>query len=290
MFFDKDDEDYSVLIKKLAKKIRECDAVIIGAGSGLSTSAGLTYSGERFEKYFFDFIGKYHFKDMYSAGFYPFETLEEYWAYWSRHIYYNRYINAPKDTYCKLMKIVKDKDYFILTTNVDHQFQKAGVDKKRLFYTQGDYGLWQCSKPCHQQTYDNKDIVKQMITQQNNMKIPSSLIPCCPKCGAPMTMNLRCDQSFVQDDGWYQAHHRYEDFLRKHKDLNVLYLELGVGGNTPVIIKYPFWNYTYKNKKATYACINLKEVACPKEIKKQSILIDGDIHQILCDILKETEK
>lgn len=290
MFFDREYEDDEVLIKKLAKKIKTCDAIIIGAGSGLSTSAGLTYSGERFERYFSDFIEKYLLGDMYSAGFYPYETLEEYWAYWSRHIYYNRYVDAPKDTYQQLLKLVKDKDYFVLTTNVDHQFQKSGFDKKRLFYTQGDYGLWQCSKPCHQQTYDNEDIVKQMINQQKDMKIPTSLIPHCPKCGAPMIMNLRCDQTFVQDDGWYQAQSRYEDFLRKHKDLNVLYLELGVGGNTPVIIKYPFWNYTHQNKKATYASINLGEMICPKEIQKQSILIDGDIHQVICNLLKEMEE
>ena len=273
-------------IKKLASQIKECDAIVIGAGSGLSTSAGFTYSGERFEKYFSDFIERYHFKDMYSAGFYPFETKEEYWAYWSRHIYYNRYINTPKDTYRKLLNIVKDKNYFVLTTNVDHQFQKNGFDKKRLFYTQGDYGLWQCSKPCHQDTYDNETIVKQMISQQNNMKIPTSLIPHCPKCGAPMTMNLRCDQTFVQDEGWYQAQKRYKDFLNQYKDSQVLYLELGVGGN----IKYPFWNYTFENKKATYASINLGEITSPKEIKTQSILIDGDIHQVLCDLIIEMEK
>lgn len=283
-------KNYNELIKKLLYKIKECDAIVIGAGSGLSTSAGLSYSGERFERFFSDFIKKYHLRDMYSAGFYPYETLEEYWAYWSRHIYYNRYIDAPKDTYLNLLKLVKDKDYFVLTTNVDHQFQKAGFDSKRLFYTQGDYGLWQCSKPCHQQTYDNEEVVQQMILQQKNMKIPSSLIPYCPKCGAPMTMNLRCDQTFVQDDGWYKANARYEDFLRRHDDLKVLYLELGVGANTPAIIKYPFWNYTYRNKNASYICINYGEIPCPRDIKNQSILIDEDIHHVLCDLLKEMEE
>lgn len=284
------DEDYNVLIQKLAVKIKECDAIVIGAGSGLSTSAGLTYAGERFERYFSDFIEKYHLKDMYSAGFYPYQTLEEYWAYWSRHIYYNRYIDAPKNTYQNLLKLVEKKDYFVLTTNVDHQFQKAGFDLKRLFYTQGDYGLWQCSKPCHQQTYDNEKVIHQMIEQQKDMKIPASLIPYCPKCKAPMTMNLRCDHTFVQDDGWYKANLRYEDFLKRHDGLKVLYLELGVGANTPGIIKYPFWNLVYKNKKATYACVNLGELACPRDIKKRSLLIDGDIHGVICDLLKELEK
>lgn len=281
--------NYSQQLKNLANHIKECEAIIIGAGSGLSSAAGLTYSGERFIKYFSDFINKYHLTDMYSAGFYPYESLEEYWAYWSRHIYYNRYIDAPKDTYQKLLQLVKDKDYFVLTTNVDHQFQKAGFDKKRLFYTQGDYGLWQCSKPCHQKTYDNKEIVEKMLLQQKDLKIPSSLIPYCPKCGAFMTMNLRCDQTFVQDEGWYQGQFRYNDFINKHRDLKIIYLELGVGQNTPVIIKYPFWNYTNSNKKATYVCINYGESICPDEIKKQAILINGDIDQVINDLLLELE-
>lgn len=281
--------NYSQQLKNLANHIKECEAIIIGAGSGLSSAAGLTYSGERFNKYFSDFINKYHLTDMYSAGFYPYESLEEYWAYWSRHIYYNRYIDAPKDTYQKLLQLVKDKDYFVLTTNVDHQFQKAGFDKKRLFYSQGDYGLWQCSKPCHQKTYDNKEIVEKMLLQQKDLKIPSSLIPYCPKCGAFMTMNLRCDQTFVQDEGWDQGKFRYNDFINKHRDLKIIYLELGVGQNTPVIIKYPFWNYTNSNKKATYACINYGESFCPDEIKKQAILISGDIDQVINDLLLELE-
>lgn len=281
--------NYSQQLKNLANHIKECEAIIIGAGSGLSSAAGLTYSGERFNKYFSDFINKYYLTDMYSAGFYPYESLEEYWAYWSRHIYYNRYIDAPKDTYQKLLQLVKDKDYFVLTTNVDHQFQKAGFDKKRLFYSQGDYGLWQCSKPCHQKTYDNKEIVEKMLLQQKDLKIPSSLIPYCPKCGAFMTMNLRCDQTFVQDEGWYQGQFRYNDFINKHRDLKIIYLELGVGQNTPVIIKYPFWNYTNSNKKATYVCINYGESFCPDEIKKQAILINGDIDQVINDLLLELE-
>lgn len=281
--------NYSQQLKNLANHIKECEAIIIGAGSGLSSAAGLTYSGERFNKYFSDFINKYHLTDMYSAGFYPYESLEEYWAYWSRHIYYNRYIDAPKDTYQKLLQLVKDKDYFVLTTNVDHQFQKAGFDKKRLFYSQGDYGLWQCSKPCHQKTYDNKEIVEKMLLQQKDLKIPSSLIPYCPKCGAFMTMNLRCDQTFVQDEGWNQGQFRYNDFINKHRDLKIIYLELGVGRNTPVIIKYPFWNYTNSNKKATYVCINYGESFCPDEIKKQAILISGDIDQVINDLLLELE-
>ena len=243
-------EDYSEGIGRLAEAVKEADAVVIGAGSGLSTSAGLTYSGERFEKYFGDFIAKYHIWDMYSGGFYPYPDLEEYWAWWSRHIYYNRYVDALEPVYPNLHEVVKDKDYFVLTTNVDHQFQKAGFDKKWLFYTQGDYGLWQCSKSCHQKTYDNEDVVRRMISEQKDMKISTELIPKCPVCGAPMTMNLRCDGTFVQDEGWYAASGRYDDFIRRHKETRILFLELGVGGNTPVIIKYPFWQMTAANPKA----------------------------------------
>ena len=260
---------------------------MIGAGAGLSTSAGFTYSGERFERYFGDFIQKYHIRDMYSGGFYPYSGLEEYWAWWSRHIYYNRYVDAPKPVYPALYETVGNKDYFVLTTNVDHQFQKAGFDKKRLFYTQGDYGLWQCSEACHQKTYDNEEAVRQMLAKQRDMKIPAELIPVCPVCGAPMTMNLRQDASFVQDEGWYAAAERYEDFIRRHKELRILFLELGVGGNTPGIIKYPFWQMTAENPKAVYACINYGEAGGPKEIEAKSICIDGDIGDTLLRLVSK---
>ncbi len=268
-------------IERLKLEIECTDAIVIGAGAGLSTSAGLTYSGKRFETYFSDFHKRYGITDIYSGGFYPFNTLEEYWAWWSRHIYYNRYTTPPLPTYETLLSLVKNKDYFVLTTNVDHQFQRAGFDKKRLFYTQGDYGLWQCSRACHPKTYDNEQAVKKMLVEQNNMKIPSNLIPYCPVCGAPMTMNLRCDDSFVQDEGWYKAAKRYEDFIQKHRHKKILFLELGVGNNTPAIIKYPFWQMTLKNKNALYACINQGEAYAPREISDRSICINGDIGEII---------
>ncbi len=282
----KSTESYSEGIGRLAEAVKEADAIVIGAGSGLSTSAGFTYSGERFEKYFGDFITKYHIRDMYSGGFYPYPALEEYWAWWSRQIYYNRYVDAPKPVYPALYEMVKDKDYFVLTTNVDHQFQKTGFDKKRLFYTQGDYGLWQCSGPCHQKTYDNEDAVRKMISEQKDRKIPTELIPKCPVCGAPMTMNLRCDGTFVRDEGWYAASGRYDDFVRRHKETRILFLELGVGGNTPAIIKYPFWQMTAENPKAVYACINYGEAVCPKDIEKQSICLNRDIGEAINDMIK----
>ena len=275
---------YSEQISQVKQALDEADAVIIGAGSGLSTSAGLTYSGERFQKYFGDFIQKYGIQDMYSGGFFHFETLEEHWAWWSRHIMINRYEKAPKPVYDELLKLVCDKDYFVITTNVDHQFQLAGFDKKRLFYTQGDYGLWQCSQPCCQKTWDNEETVRRMVAEQRDMRVPTELVPHCPVCGRPMTMNLRCDNTFVQDEGWYAAYSRYEDFLRRHEGAKVVYMELGVGGNTPVIIKYPFWKMTYQNAKAFYVCVNLSESCCPKEIQKRSICLNRDIGTALHEL------
>lgn len=274
-------ESYSEQIDRLKNEIENAEAIIIGAGAGMSASAGFAYDGERFEKHFADFRQKYGITDMYSGGFYPYNSLEEYWTWWSRHIWVNRYDIAAGKPYMDLLNIVEDKDYFVLTTNVDHQFQLAGFDKKRLFYTQGDYGLWQCSKACHDKTYYNEETVRKMVSEQRGLKIPSELIPKCPVCGAPMTMNLRCDNSFVQDEGWYAAANRYQDFIRRHKGMHILFLELGVGANTPAIIKYPFWQMTAQNRHAVYACINYGEAITPKEIKEQSICINKDIGAVL---------
>ena len=286
-------------INKLKKALEESDAVIIGAGAGLSTSAGFIYTGERLEKYFSDFVGKYHFEDMYSGGFYAMRwPAEKLWAYWSRYIYINRYMDPPKPVYGELFGLVKDKDYFVLTTNVDHCFQKAGFDKHRLFYTQGDYGLWQCSKPCHFKTYDNEETVRKMVLAQGftieedgtltvpegaalKMTVPTELVPRCPVCGEPMSMNLRADDTFVEDEGWHTASQRYSDFLRRHKDMKVLFLETAVGWNTPGIVKFAFWQMTNAWPDAVYACLNYNEAYAPDEIKEKSILINGDIGEIL---------
>ena len=287
-------------INELKTAIAEAEAVIVGAGAGLSTSAGFTYSGERFEKHFSDFAHKYGFSDMYSGGFYPYKTLEAHWAYWSRYILINRYMNAQKPVYEDLLSLVRKKDYFVITTNVDHCFQKAGFDKKRLYYTQGDYGLFQCSGPCCQKTYDNEETVRKMIAAQGlaedaavlngaKMTVPSELVPRCPVCGKPMRMNLRADDTFVQDEGWYEAAERYEDFVNSRRaaiDGKVLFLELGVGGNTPGIIKYPFWQMTHENPNATYACINFGEAVVPQEIAKKSICINADIGEVMKEMKK----
>ena len=285
-------------IARLKIEIETADAIVIGAGAGLSTSAGFTYSGERFDKYFFDFAKRFGIRDIYSGGFYPFPDDETRWAWWARHIYYNRYIDAPKPVYQELHELVKDKDYFVITTNVDHQFQKAGFDKKRLFYTQGDYGLFQSVDGHIQKTYDNEEWVMKAMDAQGfvkddagvfqvpedkgiTMRIPTEMIPKCPDDGSDVTMNLRADDSFVEDEGWHRASAAYSDFLRRHEKLHVLYLELGVGANTPVIVKYPFWQMTMANDKAVYACLNYGEAFCPGEIEDRSICIDGDIGEVL---------
>ena len=288
-------------ISVLQEQLTNADAVVIGAGSGLSTAAGYTYSGERFEKYFADFERKYGFRDMYSGGFYPYQTMEEFWGYWCRNIWINRYAPIPSDLYGRLLALIKDKDYFVLTTNVDHCFQRSGFDKKRLFYTQGDYGLFQSSSPdkeAKNRTYDNYEVIRRMILAEGyqiekngelivpkdtkiRMTVPSDLVPVCPDDGQLMTTNLRCDDSFVEDEGWHQAAERYQEFLRRHERLHVLYLELGVGMNTPVIIKFPFWEYTKKNPNAFYACINLGEAGCSREIVKRSVCIDKGIGEVL---------
>ncbi|MBE6471528.1 MAG: Sir2 silent information regulator family NAD-dependent deacetylase [Coriobacteriaceae bacterium] len=278
-------DDYPAKVRHLKATIASADAIVVGAGAGLSTAAGLTYAGERFARLFPDFIARYGFTDMYTAGFHPFPTLEERWAYWSRHIWCNRYEPAPKNTYEKLRQLLAGTDHFVITTNVDHQFQKAGFAKERLFYTQGDYGLWQCSVPCHDATYDNRDVVKRMVEEQRDLRVPAELVPYCPRCGEPMAMNLRADATFVEDAGWHAAAARYRDFMDAHEDGRVLYLELGVGGNTPGIIKYPFWRRVYANPQATYACLNRGEAVAPREILGRSILVDADIDAALDDLL-----
>ena len=274
-------------INTLREWLRGADAVVVGAGAGLSTAAGFTYSGERFRKYFSDFAAKYGFRDMYSGGFYPFETLSEFWAYWSRYIYINRYDQPAGKPYEDLLALLGGKNYFVLTTNVDHRFQVAGFDKERLFYTQGDYGLFQCSVPCHDKTYDNEADVREMLARQKDMKVPEELIPRCPVCGKPMALNLRSDGTFVEDEGWHAACARYERFIRRYGGGRVLFLELGVGMNTPGIIKYPFLKMTHANADARYACVNLDMAYAPREIASQSVCLSGDIDDVLAKLRGE---
>ena len=277
-------QNFSTQVDKLRAALATADAVVLGAGAGLSTAAGYTYSGPRFSRLFGDFAARYGFSDMYSGGFYPYDTLEEHWAFWSRYVMCNRYDPIPGHVYQQLLDLLRDRDYFVLTTNVDHCFQRAGFDKQRLFYTQGDYGLFQCSRPCCQETWDNEDAIRAMVDQQSDLRIPSELVPHCPHCGAPATMNLRSDGTFVEDEGWHKAAARYSEFLRRHEGMRTLYLEIGVGGNTPGIIKYPFWQMTAANPRATYACVNLGEACAPRELEHQSILIDASADEVVAQL------
>ena len=289
-------------VRKLKEKLARAEAVMIGAGAGLSTAAGFVYTGGRFEKYFGDFSRLYGYRDMYSGGFYPYRTPEEFWAYWSRYIWINRYMDAPRSTYADLFRLVRDRDYFVLTTNVDHCFQKAGFDKKRLFYTQGDYGLFQCSGPCCPKTWDNGEAVRRMVLSQGYeigerndlilpegktaaMAVPSALLPKCPNCGRPLTMNLRSDDRFVEDEGWKSAAVEYEAWVTAHRDKAVVYLEIGVGYNTPGIIKYSFWQQVFQNERAFYACLNMEKEPLPEQIRSRSIVIGGDSHEVIQELL-----
>ena len=273
--------DFWDQIGRLREALDRAERILIGAGAGLSASAGFDYAGDRFRIHFVDFEKRYGFHDMYSGGFYPYPTQEEYWAYWSRYILLNRYSDPPRPVYERLRKLVEGKDYFVLTTNVDHCFQKAGFDKERLFYTQGDYGLFQCSKPCCRETWDNEGVIREMADRQRDLRIPTGLIPRCPRCGRPLTVNLRSDDRFVEDEGWHAAAGRYGSFLRSRKGARTLLLELGVGYNTPGIIKYPFWRLAAAEPRTVYVCVNQGESVCPEGIRDRAICVSGDIGEVL---------
>ena len=273
-------------IEKLKQEIKNSNYILIGAGAGLSTSAGFLYDGKRFEDNFKDYIKKYGFTDMYSAGFYNFPTLEEYWAYFSLYVYINRFDIEENETYLNLYNIVKDKNYFVITTNVDGRFIDSKFDKDKIFAVQGDFALFQCSKPCRQETFYNEEYIREMIKYKKEMKIPTELIPKCPYCGRNMSMNLRADDTFVQDKNWNEQKNRYEEFLKMSDNSKILFLELGVGFNTPSIIKYNFWRMTLNNKKSVYASINLGECYCASDIEERSICIDYDIAELLKKLIE----
>ena len=262
------------------KAIDEEDFVLIGAGAGLSTAAGIDYTGERFEKYFKDFIEEYNFTDMYSSGFYPFESLEEKWAYWARHVFANRYDVGKTEVYQKLLKLVENKDYFVITTNVEHQFWINGFEDERIFATQGDYGLLQCEKACHDKLYPNRDQVYEWLDKTENFRIPPQLVPKCPVCGGEMDLNLRKDNYFVEDEKWHEMNKNYSNFLNR-ADGNIVLLEIGVGYNTPGIIRYPFEQMAYNNKDITLIRLNKDFPNAIPENKDKTIGFDENVEDIL---------
>lgn len=273
-------DKFTLRLDKAKKAIDEADYIIIGAGAGLSTAAGIDYTGERFEKYFKDFIEEYGFTDMYSSGFYPFESQEEKWAYWARHVFANRYDVGKTSVYQKLLKLVEDKEYFVLTTNVEHQFWINGFDDERIFATQGDYGLLQCEKACHDRLYPNKEQVFEWVEKTENFRIPSDLVPKCPVCGGNMDLNLRKDSYFVEDAKWHEMNKNYYDFL-DNIDGKFVFLEIGVGFNTPGIIRYPFEQMTYNNSEATLIRLNLDYPQAIPENKDNTISFDENVEEIL---------
>jgi len=269
-------------IIKIKKWMHDADAIIIGAGAGLSDAAGIHYSGEKFEHDFKDFIKKYDMKDLYTSSFYPFETEEEKWAYWAKHIYFSYYERKHTDLYKKLFNLVKDKDYFVITTNTDGQFINNGFAKERIFEVQGSYSKLQCSTPCHNKLYDNEKLVKEMLDSiDENLKIPASLVPKCPVCGRVMSVNLRCDDTFVEDDNWRLSQNRYDDFLKNISDKNVLLLEFGVGFNTPGIIRFPFEQMVFLHDNFKLIRFNDKYAMVPKEIEDNSISVTDNINEVI---------
>lgn len=283
-------KDYDEQIQMAVKMLQKADAILIGAGAGLSTAAGLVYSGKRFTDNFQEYIDKYgsrYMSDMYSSGFYPFKKEEEKWGYWAKHAYINRIEPEGLPVYKQLYELVKNKSRFVLTTNVDHQFQKSGFSEKEVFATQGDYGRIQCARGCHQKTYDAIESFKQMVQVTKECEIPSYMVPKCPVCGGKMTMNLRCDQYFVEDDFWHEQDAKFGEFLTDNMNKNLVLLELGVGFNTPTIIRFPFENLVRENKNISLIRLNLDEAVVPESFGKRAIGINEDIGKVLSDLLKE---
>ncbi len=276
-------EEYKLRINKMKQLLKEADCILIGAGSGLSTAAGLKYSGENFQKNYKEFMQKYHFEDLYSASFYEFKTQEEKWAFFSKMILLNRY-NKPLTLYKELYDIVKDKNYFVITTNVDGQFEISGFDKEKIFAVQGDYKYLQCENACHNKLYDNSEIVKKWTANMKECKIPSEIVMKCPVCGGNMDMNLRKDDKFVQDENWYKQLKAYKDFLKEMKNKNVVLLEIGVGFNTPGIIRFPFEKMTMENSKTRLIRINKDYLKCFLDIEDKTITFNEEVKQILDDL------
>ena len=280
-------EEYNSRILQAKQAIKQADYIIIGAGSGLSAAAGLKYSGEKFERNYKEFIEKYHFEDLYSASFYDFSSQEEKWAFFAKMIKLNRYNEKPLKLYQKLYEIIKDKNYFVLSTNVDGQFFNSGFDKDKVFEVQGDYCYLQCENACHNKLYYNKELVEKWIQNTVDCKIPSNLVMKCPVCGGNMDMNLRKDANFVQDSNWYDMSRKYDEFLGRTKDKNVVLLEIGVGFNTPGIIRFPFEQMTNNSKKTTLIRINKYYPSTMLEIKNKTILFNEDTNEIIEDLKEQ---
>ena len=301
-------KNLSERIKEIREAIKDAEYIIIGAGAGLSTAAGLEYGGQRFIDNFSDYISKYQMTDMYTAGFYPFETLEEKWGYWSKHIYINDVGAEGTRLYEKLHELVKDKQYFVITTNVDNQFTKSGFPSNKVYATQGSYNYFQCSKACHDSLYKNTGIIKEMVDNiDEELKIPGDMVPYCPKCGEPLDTNLRKDSYFVEDVYWHKQKEAYQKFLNEAKNHKTVLLEFGVGFNTPAIIRFPFESMTEKMPEWTLVRFNLEYLqvavkvngnwklvpfdllgnySLPNDFNKRYIPVSEDIETVVDELLK----
>jgi len=268
-------------IEKANQLIVESDAILIGAGAGLSIAAGIAYSGTRFTNNFADYIERYKLTDMYSASFYPFHTLEEKWGYFSRHIKFNRFDAKIGKVYTDILNLVKDKNYFVITTNVDSQFFRAGFHSQRVFATQGDYGKFQCKIACHDELYDNEDVITQMVEKQADCHIPSSLVPYCPVCGGNMVSHLRIDANFIENADWKKTRERYVNFIQQSLGKQFVLLELGVGFNTPGIIRWPMEQIAMNYEKSALIRVNKEHVQPTYDIQDKSLLIENDITEFI---------
>lgn len=281
---------YEEQVKQASGMIREAEFILIGAGAGLSAAAGLTMGGPRFTENFKEFIEKYggpYMTDMYSAGFYPFRTEEAKWGYWSKSGMINRVLPGPLPLYRKVYELAAHKEHFVLTTNVDHQFFLSGFDEKKVFATQGDYGLIQCRKGCHPKTYDAANMFRQMDQARKDCLVPSYMVPKCPVCGGPMEMNLRCDQYFVEDENWHEAEQRFSEALSKCENKRTVLLELGAGFNTPTIIRFPFEKLMRDHPNMSLIRLNMNEAVVPEAFGERAIGINEDMEKSIEDLLQE---
>ena len=282
------DQESERAIEKARVTLAKAERVLIGAGAGLSTAAGLTYSGGRFRRYFSSFIERYGMTDMYSAGFYPFPTDADRWAYWAHHAWVNCLGVGATSLYRQIFTWVQSRDYFVITTNVDKQFEKAGFESTRLFETQGDYAHIQCAQGCHSKIYENETVFRAIEEDtewgKRTRVMDEFLLPRCPVCGGRMGMHLRCDNTFIQTNAWYEAKARYDAFVAEMLEKPTVLLELGVGWNTPVWIRMPFERLSVA-LDIPLVRMNFGESYVDPSILK-GVGVDGDIAQLLPRVLE----
>lgn len=277
-------------LERVSAALAKTPAVLIGGGAGLSAAAGIDYSGDAFRRAFADYIARYGFSDLYSSGFYPFPTEAERWAYWARHVDYAAVKPPAMPLYVRLLELVRGKEYFVITTNVDAQFEKAGFAPERLFAVQGDYREMQCANACHRKVYSNLDAVQRILETTQDLTIPAGSVPRCPVCGGRMEMHLRIDEHFIEDEKWHRAARRYEEFLAGHAKGETVLLELGVGFNTPTIIRYPFEELAFFNRGALLVRLNRENIPLRLPIQSRTVTITEPMQAVVAQLLAAQQK